>query len=129
MNHWFASYLYMNLTVLAVLLFTSMSLTSNMTWSKSSYQEINQLISAWQTTEARQAFDQLENDNRGKITHELVRGRLLLFEGNYTDSVAAFDLVKSKDPQALSVMGSVVQQAYDTHEALKGMQELYHYRY
>jgi tetratricopeptide (TPR) repeat protein len=123
MNHWFVNYLSIHLKVLTIVLCTSMSLTYNTTWAKSSYQEINQLISAWQTTEARENFDQLENDNRGKITHELVRGRLLLFEGRYTESVAAFDLVKSKDSQALSVMGLVVQQAYDTHEALKGMQE------
>ena len=126
MNHWFVNHYYapkIRLRLCCLWLTLIMCVLSTRGYAKKSYQQINELISAWQMQQARQAFDEYEAENKGTPTHEMIRGRLLLFEGRYREATETFDRVKSQNPQALNMMGRIVQQAYDTYETLKEMQE------
>jgi tetratricopeptide (TPR) repeat protein len=89
------------------------------------YTEVHRLLSQWQTSQARDLYEQLAKSSSKQSVgmREATLGRLLSLEGRYGESIEAFDRAQLISPGLISQMGSLVARTRATHEALKGMNE------
>ncbi|MGK0357742.1 MAG: tetratricopeptide (TPR) repeat protein [Bradymonadia bacterium] len=87
-------------------------------------QKIHQLISDWQTVDARARLEPLLADEPSDPTLIFLQGRLLFFEARYKEAVAALDTaIAELGDAAPSAMKAFREEVAATYEKLKGLDE------
>lgn len=85
---------------------------------------LHALVSNWQTVEARRALEPMLAADPAAVDLRFVQGRLLFFEGRYTEALAVLDaLIADMGDAAPYSIRQVRDEVAATHDALKGFDE------
>ena len=87
-------------------------------------QEINALISDWQTEEARISLEALKPEWGAQPLYQFTAGRLAFMSGDYREATRLFDEVAAAQPALALSASDVINTARATRDALSGMNEM-----
>ena len=86
--------------------------------------EVNELISAWQTEEARSLLERIKSQGEETPLTQLMSGRLAFMTGDYKEAVDYFEAALIADPNLEAQVSGLVNTARDTLRHLGQMNEL-----
>ena len=100
-----------------------LALYSPVAWSNSP-EVAHDLISKWQTTQARALIERLKSDAPNEPNVKFAEARLLFFEGNYKQSRSVLEAMRNGLGEELpTAVASFAKQVRDTEEALNSFDE------